>query len=197
MSSLEPLPNRPDLLSLFTDPSSATATYDEGALEREKLRLIGVPHVITRVVYHSDLKFPKGYITVHAYIAPTEILQEAIRRDWIPGVETLTELLFQPEESIKYNDGSTGIRRQLTNVLHNQGVIDVGPVTDLSDFDRPWDEWQSFSETSEENDKNGDGKIVIPDIRHGKNGVPLAIVARHGLRASHMEEYGSDVFYLS
>jgi hypothetical protein len=181
----------------FANPSQvASAVFDEGPLEREKLRLIGVPHIVTRIVYHSDFKFPRGYATFHGIVAPEPLLEEAVKRGWIPDVSTVSELLFNPGESIKYNDGSTGLRRQATMILHNMGVIDIGDVTEDASFDRSWEEWKSFSQTSQENDKSG-GKIDVPDISLANNGSPLVILVRHGLRASFMAEYGTNVFYFS
>lgn len=181
----------------FANPGQhAVATFDEGPLEREKLRLVGVPHIVTRVVYHSDFTFPRGYVTFHGVIAPAAQLEEAVKRGWIPEVPTVSELLFQPGESIKYNDGSTGLRRQATMILHNLGIIDIGDVTDNASFDRSWEEWTSFTQTSQENDKAG-GKIDVPDIELDQHGNPLVILVRHGLRASFMSEYGTNVFYWS
>jgi hypothetical protein len=193
-----------NLDDVWANPSQhVAAVFDEGDIERDKTRLIGVPFVITRVVYHSDLKFPKGYVTAYGNIAPTEFLQEAIQRGWIPDVNSVSELLFRPGEVIKFNDGSTGVRRQLTQVLHNLGAIDIGAVQSKDDFDRPWDEWESFSQASQENGekdkKTGEvEKIDIPDITiNPQTGGALVIMCRHGLRASFMEEFEKNVFYLA
>lgn len=190
-----------DLQGIWDNPSQhATAVFNEGPIEREKLRLVGVPHIITEVVYHSELKFAKGYVTISGFIAPQSQLEYAIARGWIPEINSVSEMLFRPNEAIKYNDGSTGIRRQITGVLHNLGLIDVGPVESLEDFDRSWDEWESFTQAGQENGDTVKGvvqKIDIPHITRGKDGRPLAIFVHHGLRASYMDEYGTNVFYLS
>jgi hypothetical protein len=191
-------PETLDLDALFASPGQyATAVFDEGPLEREKLRLIGVPHVVTRITFHSDFKFPKGYATFHGSIAPEPYVQEAVKRGWIPDVSTVSELLYRPGESIKYNDGSTGLRRQAVKILHMAGLIDVGHVESDADFDRSWEEWASFSQTSQENAKDGISKIDIPDITLSADGKSFALLVRHGLRASFMEEWGTNVFYFS
>lgn len=213
MADLEPMaaygvdPHRTSAynpLDAFYNPGQATAVFDEGPLEKEKLALCGVPHVITKVTYHADEKFPKGYITCHGVIGPEELLQEAVKRGWV-GVSTQggftpyatrEQLVWTAGEAIKYNDGSTGIRRQVTGMLHNLGVIDVGTVASPDDFDRHFTDWVSFSQHSFENDKTGE-KMPIPEITQDAQGRPLVIVARHGLRASWMKEYETNVFYLS
>ncbi len=186
-----------DIDALFANPAQhASAVFDEGPLEREKLRLCGVPLIVTRLNYHSDLKFPKGYVTFHGYVGPREWLEEAVARGWIKDAATVSDMLFRPGEPIKFNDGSTGVRRQATMMLHNSGVINVGDVTSNADFDRSWDEWESFSQSSQENGKNGE-KIDVPDITLDAKGNPLRILARHGLRASWMEEWQTNVFYFN
>lgn len=193
-----------DLADVWANPSQhVAAVFDEGDIERDKTRLIGVPFVITRVIYHSELKFPKGYLTAHGSIAPREYLEDAIKRGWIPDVDTVSDLLFKPGETIKFNDGSTGIRRQVTRVLHNLGAIDIGATESHEDFDRPWDEWESFTQSTQENgevDKKTKEveKIDVPDITvNPRTGGPLVIMCRHGLRASWMEEWEKNVFYLA
>lgn len=200
-TEIKDIATRPEMLDLdavFASPGQyATAVFDEGPLEREKLRLIGVPHVVTRITFHSDFKFPKGYATFHGNIAPEPYVQEAVKRGWIPDVSTVTELMYRPGESIKYNDGSTGLRRQAVRILHNAGLIDIGSVETDADYDRSWEEWAAFSQTSQENAKDGINKIDIPDITLAPDGRPFALLVRHGLRASYMEEWGTNVFYFS
>lgn len=193
-----------DFADVWANPSQhVSAVFDEGDIERDKLRLVGVPFLITRVVYHSELKFPKGYLTAYGVIAPQEYLEEAVQRGWIPDVSTVSELLYRPGETIKFNDGSTGIRRQITGVLHAMGAINVGPVESREDYDRPYDEWVDFSQSSQENGdkdkKTGEvEKIDVPDITvNPKTGKSLIIMCRHGLRASFMEEFEKNVFYLA
>jgi hypothetical protein len=196
-----------DLAAAWDNPSQyATAVVDEAGVEKEKERLIGVPFAITKVTYHSDFKkSDRGYVTLEGFIAPMHALQEAVSRGWIPDVSSVSELLYKPGEKIKINDGSTGIRRDVTQILHNCGSIDVGTVTERADFDRSWTEWNGWdgTQTAEENGAKDPKtkeveKIAIPCItRNAKTGKPLLILATHGLRASYMEDYETTVYYLS
>lgn len=175
--------------------NQASYVFDQGQLEKDKAHLIGVPHVITRATYYIPT-MGNGYVNVQAKVGDVHALEYAIRKEWIPGVNTIDDLMFQPEESITYNDGGTGVRRQITEVLHNMGVIDVGPVNDRADFDRPWPEWQGFSQTGVQNG-DGEEKVTIPDIKFGKGGKPLVIVVRHGLIFSVEPKFNKTVYYLS
>lgn len=195
--------NQMSIRDLFLNPDQVSARFDEGQLlnreEEGKKLLVGVPHVITRIMYQlpSDA-MPRGYVTITATVADAETLGEAVRRKWIPGYSSVPELLFKPEEEVKYNDGSTGIRRQLTWMLHNMGLINVGEVYEMDDYDRSWYKWLGFSQTSKLNHPTKkDEKIDVPDFTLDKNGRPLRIVVAHGLRVSHMDEYDTDVYYLN
>lgn len=195
---------------MFLNPTQVSATFDEGQLlkgeEEGKKLLIGVPHVITRITYQlPSVKLPRGYVTVTATLADRDTLDEACRRKWVPNYSSVSELLFTPEEEVKYNDGGTGIRRQLTAMLHNMGLINVADtIGDVSDYDASWywesddhQPWMGFSQSSKVNDPNGSGKIDVPDFTMDKNGRPLRVVVRHGLRVSHMDEFDTDVYYLN
>jgi hypothetical protein len=185
--------------------SVIAARFNEVDLEKEKLRLRGVPFVITKVTYHSDFaKSERGYVTVEGRIAPRERLEEEIHAGRIPDVESVSELLYKPGETIKFNDGSTGVRRQLTMVLHNLGIITVAKdITKNDQFDAGYPQWESFTEFEYENgDKNKKTgeveKIPVPvATKNPRTGKPLLIVCEHGLRVSHLEDWDTDVFYLA
>lgn len=175
---------------------NALAVIQSAELERDKNLLLGVPHVITRVTYRPGID-DKDYVSVEATLGDYAALSHAVLRKWIPNVATVDDLVFDPEERIVYNDGSTGIRRQLTMILHNAGIINVGPVEDGFSYDRPYTEWESFNQVGKMNNESGDDKIEVPDIQHNGNDAPLAIFAMRGLRVSVEPKFNKDVFYLS
>jgi hypothetical protein len=181
---------------LWANPvAHGAAIVDEGTLE-EKVRLLGVPFAILRVTYQSNFeKSERGYVTLEGAIAPQRYLDEAKR--WMPPANVST--VYRPGEIVKINDGSTGIRRQITSILHEAGLIDVGAL-DKDDprgtFDRPWTEWNAFAQSSKQNGPNGT-KVDVPDITTGPSGAPLSILVYHGLRVSVEPTYQAEVYYLS
>lgn len=187
----------------------ATAVVNTAQLEKEKGRLVGVPHVITRVTYRPGITTPEGlakdYVSVEAIVADAETLHYALSRGWIPGGEKgdLSTVPVSPEEHIVYNDGSTGVRRQLTNILHNVGLLEVPNVDqDMAVFDAPYWEWNGFAQTGLMNGEADDEKIEVPDFSQGATGAQLAIFVEHGLRISVFPNPAnpktmSEVFYLS
>lgn len=106
--------------------------------------LVGVPFMITRVVYRpSEYGTDRegNYVSVEAVIAPGDVLRKRrIDPDALP---------FKPDSQIVFNDGSTGIARQITAYLHATGRI-VLPDNDNirvegkrgeSSYDLPVSEW--------------------------------------------------------
>lgn len=192
------------LEDLFDSPilkGGASAVFDEGQLEDDKKALIGVPFVIRGVNYHLPKPTkaqpePNGYITVTANIGSTKAILSAIEHGRIPNVSSAAQFGYQPGEEVKFNDGSTGVRRQLTALFDAHGLIKVGAISDGSDYDKPWPKWDEFSQHTFENDDKGE-KVMVPNITVDRDGNPLMIVIRHGLRVSHMDEYDTDVFYLN
>lgn len=200
------LPAMPDessqqmsIRDMFANPTQVSATFDEAQLEKDKERLRGVPFVITRVTYQlPKADQPRGYVTVEAVVADELTIMEQVKAGRVPGVDSLEGLQVQPETKVLINDGSTGIRRQLTGLFDAQGLIVVGKVGTQADYDRSWLDWQGFSQTAEVNDPNVDGgKVTIPEISVDRNGRPLMIVVRHGLRLSVEPSHDANVYYLS
>lgn len=179
--------------------ANATFTFDTGTLERDKAVLIGVPHVITRATFRPitlgrDGEPQRGFVSLECKIADIKTLEMAVNRSWIPGVDNLSALSFIPEENIVYNDGSTGIRRQIVQMLTHFELIEPGVISEKSDFDRPWTEWDSFASYSMQSDGNTPPvQVTIPDFPDLR--VPIV----HGLRASEYDAFGqaATTYYLS
>lgn len=94
-------------------------------LERDKLSLVGIPFVITGVVYRDGIlrnKQPTNYLSVEIVIADGPTLARAVQRGRL-SVEQANR--FLPNEMVVFNDGSTGIARQVTAYLHGKGLITV------------------------------------------------------------------------
>lgn len=175
----------------------ATAVIQSAQLEKDKARLLGVPHIITRATYRPGIE-EKDYVSLEAVVADAGTLEYEIKRGRIANVSSLAELAVEPEERIVYNDGSTGIRRQFTHLLHNLGLIEVPNVgQDLAVFDTPYFDWQTITQVGLMNGDNEGEKIEVPDFTLSPSGAPLAIVVGHGLRVSVEPKFNKEVYYLS
>lgn len=181
---------------LFASLIDGATVIRTAALEQDKMSLVGVPMVITRVTYRPKAaKTERGFVSVEAVIADVPHITQAIRRGWIPGVERFDQFHFTPEELVVFNDGSTGIRRQLTLMLDSAGSLNIGDRVEgmNSEFDRDWSEWDSYTSYSTQKITE-DQHIEIPDFKD------LRIFAPRGLRVSNYTADGigdATTFYLS
>lgn len=157
-----------------------------------KDQLLGVPFIIVGVTFQmpvADKARPAGkrdYVSCRAVIGDPDDLNEALERGWIPN----NALAFKPEERILFNDGSTGIRRDIVKILHTAQLIDVGHEDDPNRFDLPWTEWNSFSQSAQQ------GENVVPEFITNHRGNLFTLRARRGLRKSeYTNEYGDSVTY--
>jgi hypothetical protein len=140
----------------------------------ERDTLIGVPFMVTKVTYRDGKgEFAPGtrndYISFEGVIPPRAVLDQMKK---IPDLGP-----YAPEEEIVFNDGTTGLYRQMTMWLHQNGYIKVDETTgELSDrgkrgtsaFDQPREMWEE-GETA------------------GSEGIDVAMFAQRGLRVSRYE----------
>lgn len=175
--------------------ASAESFEVEGyGLVSDKMTLIGVPFVVVGVRYQKPVEVKNGpardYVTLESIIGTSAMIAEAEERGLIPG----GKCAWKPEERVVINDGSTGIRRQVTKMLQSAGLLNVGEVTDDSSYDRSWIDWESFSQ-----DNGKDGEQMAPYFTRNPNGNQLIIKAFRGLRVSqYTNEYTDEgvTFYL-
>lgn len=125
----------------------------EGLTLCSKEDLLGVPHIITKATYWMPKAEQNGMVSIEATVASPQFLERAINRRWCPNIERIDQLLIDPNERIVYNDGGTGVRRQITMLAHNYGAIDVGNEDEQTDarFDAPWPEWENFIDSRYQN----------------------------------------------
>lgn len=160
-------------------------------LVSDKDMLCGVPFIIVGATFQmpvADKSRPSGerdYVSLRAIIDEQSALDEALERGWIPG-----KLAFKPEERILFNDGSTGIRRDIVKILDSAGLIVVGHLDDPNRYDLPWTQWESFSQSAMQ------GENVVPEFTTNHRGNLFTIRARRGVRKSeYSNEYGDAVTY--
>lgn len=118
-------------------------------------KLINVPMLITRVIYRDGIQrhgihYRNDYVSCEAVVAPAEVLQKKATR----GRLDMNLISVEPGESIVFNDGSTGIYRQITAYLEMKGLIKLpdplvesGPMGDCS-YDLPRSQWKSGADAA-------------------------------------------------
>lgn len=187
------LPADVDLMNVSFDELAQSDQYRIPGwdLVDNKDLLMGVPFCIVGVTFQipvSDKARPAGerdYVSCRAVIGSEAMLTEAQDRGWIPG-----KLAFKPEERILFNDGSTGIRRDIVKILQSAELINVGHEDDKNRFDLPWTQWESFSQSAEQ------GNNIVPEFTTNHRGNLFTIMARRGVRKSeYSNEYGDAVTY--
>lgn len=180
----------PDLdFRKLVEQAGTDAFWSQGFRLVEKEDLLGVPHIVISVTYREG--FPRAgvkgdYVSVEAVVAHAELLHSApvlagIRQARENDHFTIDDLPVFQNEAVIYNDGSTGVRRTITEELTIGGVIDPGPEGPdvLSRFDRQYQKWAAGSDLAGE-------RIVAL-----QSGVPYRHIARRGLRKSeYVNQYG-------
>ena len=138
----------PSTVSRFQSLVGDADVVAGGTLEKEKDNLIGMPFVITSITIRDGLRSAKtnnitNYVSLEAVIADRPTMAKALQRGLINQGQAN---LFDPEESIVINDGSTGICRQVIAWAHSKGYINVpeGPETGGAGetrYDAYWGTW--------------------------------------------------------
>lgn len=151
----------------------------------EKSMLVGVPMVVLGVTFREGI--PRtgewgDYVSVEAVCGGRADLNRNIRMGILPN-----DVPIDPNEPVVFNDGSTGVRRQIARVLHESGMINVGPTPEESEglkdrFDRPFQFWipDEFANGAEITDKSVGFHAM-------GTGEPLRFLFRNGLRVSEYE----------
>lgn len=144
----------------LSDWNELTSQADE-VLGHELIRdeaadkLIGVPFLITRVVWRPGVQrqgvpYRDDYVSCEAVVAPREILAERAHR----GRLNLDDISVDPDEHIVFNDGSTGIYRQIVAYCATKRYIIVPELLPdeggkgESRLDLPRSEWTAGQESA-------------------------------------------------
>lgn len=138
--------------------------------------LVGVPIMVTRVVFRpAETANRKSYVSCEAVIAPKHELE---RRK-----VNLSALPFDPGDHVVFNDGSTGIYRQIVAYLHAKGFIALPqPITTggsygESSYDLSPQEWEDVNAGDMRFTESGDS-IYVANVR---------LLAKRGIRISDYE----------
>lgn len=173
-----------DQVDLFDGDDFATGYSLPGYSKVDKSWLIGVPHVITRVTFWTPGKVGVGFCSVEAHVGTEAMLKKAVERGNVEEVRGDGTPKVDAKEPVIYNDGGTGIRRQLVSLLSHFELLTIksklpeeGGMGE-SRYDLPWTQWDSFSGTTRQGDAD------VPSFQENHNGSPFRIIVRGGLQAS-------------
>jgi hypothetical protein len=115
--------------------------------------LVGVPFLLTRVEFRPGImrdKVLQAYVSCEVHIAPQLDLRLINSRRESSRLNRLTDLdslAFGPDSNVVFNDGSTGIYRQVVKYLASREYITLKePVNEVgsygeSSFDQPPGKW--------------------------------------------------------
>ena len=162
---------------------------NEGALEFPGFDLLteertdaleGVPFLIVGATFRPGITTQEGramaYVSLECRIGPAEVIG---RR----GLD-VNALPFAPDSHVVFNDGSTGVYRQIVSALEGLKYITLGEngsrenaPKGQSVFDQPPAEWEDISV----------GELSYDEEGRGIYRAPLRIRAPRGLRLSDYE----------
>lgn len=198
-------------LSLWERLNSESATFDvQGAdLERDKMALLGIPFIILSAHFQTPTELrPRGYVTLEAVVAPKDVIEQQVKygrvamglaADAFGSFDAWHDAYgIEPGSMILINDGSTGIRREIVEMLHISGKISVGhsPQERKDEgrfvFDRPWTEWAESGTLVQVG--SGEGARMEP---HFDNNGKAFINVHRGLKVSRKDEESKETFSLS
>jgi hypothetical protein len=115
--------------------------------------LVGVPFVITRVYFRPGVLRDKeraAYVSCETIVAPQidlRLINSRREGSRLPRLPDLESLAFGPGSHVVFNDGSTGVYRQIVKYLATKGMIELKtPIIEAgsygeSSFDQPPNRW--------------------------------------------------------
>lgn len=186
--------------ALFDDQGNFTSgTILQAPDVMQKEWLIGIPLKIVTATFHVPAK-GNGMVSLEAYIGSEQAIRKNLRRNSIaPEAMVDGQLIVEPGEYIVVNDGGTGVRRQILEMMETEGRVDLGhpkmPKTGKlgeSRYDLPWCQkkgdtlvpvWKSFATSVLE------GEISVPYFA-------VELILPKGFRPSQYEnEQGENTTY--
>jgi hypothetical protein len=120
--------------------------------------LVGVPFMLTRVQFRPGVlreKERQSYVSCEARIAPAldlRLINTRREGSRLQRISDLDMLAFGPDSHVVFNDGSTGVYRQLVKYLFSrkyitlsEPVIEAGSYGETS-FDLPPGRWTAINQ---------------------------------------------------
>jgi hypothetical protein len=171
MSDIEKIPMTP-VYQPGEDWQSLTARADELLgydLARDETAddLVGVPFVVTRVVFRPGMLRDKeraAYVSCEVRTSPEldlRLINSRRESSKLPRLTDLESLAFGPDSHVVFNDGSTGVYRQIVKLLlakqyitMKEPIIEIGGYGESS-FDQPPNRWTGFIQGTPDNSDDG------------------------------------------
>ena len=165
--------------------------------------LLGVPFIITRAVFRpGDIRTEKGadthlyYVSLELVTAPHADFDRARKRGRITE-----ECAVEPGEELVFNDGSTGVYRQMVQVFSQLGWITNLPENKPENGEKGESRYDFHPSLWEWTPRHGE----VANIQFNPAGEPVIsanvrILCKRGLRVSKYDhpEYGeSETFYIA
>jgi hypothetical protein len=188
------------------DEAAATADQVEGfelAADETLDALVGIPHLITRVTFRPGISRNTkqglkqfAYVSCEATVAPEERItlrrvNRARKASDLPPIEKLEDLPISPGEHLVYNDGSTGIYRQIVAYLHTHDYITaademvVAGKSGETTLDMPPGDWASVDRDRGATGVTEDGFVTYE--------ASVRLLCPRGIRISEYEnDYNPD-----
>jgi hypothetical protein len=129
--------------------------------------LVGVPFVLTRVVFRPGVlrdKLRSAYVSCEVRTSPTldlRLINSRRESSRLPRLGDLESLAFGPDSHVVFNDGSTGVYRQVVKLLTAKQYITLPtPIVEAggygeSSFDQPPSKWAGFQQGTPVNTEDG------------------------------------------
>jgi len=120
--------------------------------------LVGMPFVITGVQFRPGVmrdKKQQAYVSCEAVVSDKldlRIINTRREGSRLTRIQDLEQLAFGPNSHVVFNDGSTGVYRQIVQYLHAKQYITLKePVSEAgsygeSSFDSPPGDWTGFEQ---------------------------------------------------
>jgi hypothetical protein len=166
------------------------ATEVFGADLEKGAQLVGIPFCLIMATYRPGFVKPDGttgfYVSLDAIIGPEEQITRAVRRGRVPEGH---EILVDPEEHIVFNEGGTGVYRQVSQFLEASGRIKIN-----SDLPREGKSGESRYDISPaEWDVDPSAEFKLDAAGNPTVGFSIRLLCPRGLRESEYDnEYGPD-----
>lgn len=151
--------------------------------------LVGVPFLITRVTFRPGVmrgKVRQAYVSCEVRVSPRlDLTQVNSRRESsrLPRIADLDTLAFGPDTHVVFNDGSTGVYRQVVKYLAAKQYVKLAePVIETgaygeSSLDQPPGSWSATIL----------GEPLLRDDGFKEYSADMRLLCPRGLRLSHYE----------
>jgi hypothetical protein len=147
--------------------------------------LVGVPFLVTAVHFWPGVmrdKEMQAYVSCEVRVSPgltLKVINSRREGSNLTGIASLDSLAFGPDSHVVFNDGSTGVYRQIVKYLAAKGFITLkDPIVEAgsygeSSFDQPPSRWAGINAGTQTED---DGFVSYSS--------PVRLYCPRGLRLS-------------